>query len=231
MKNTILIWCGYFYSILGNSHNKVFLQRNKGQLFILLGNSYIIYQVQWPFQLFPSENFSFPMAPTLFTVLHRCPNCCFVLCSWWSQFRGLPRCWPWQPPKAGVYQLALGTDFTALGTALAVVLFAFMKHLPPSFDPQMLPAELNAILPSSKVPQTVSAQVASFHSDIVNSWQKSTWEIPWTEEPGTLTVHGVATESDATKSLPAICAHVSDTHCLGSQSLGSHSGSSWMVLI
>ena len=67
------------------------------------------------------------------------------------------------------------------------------------------------------------------HSQFLTEKQ-STWETPWTEEPGTLTVHVVATESGATKSLPAICAHGSDTHCLGSQSLGSHSGYSWMVL-
>ena len=48
--------------------------------------------------------------------------------------------------------------------------------------------------------------------------KQGTWEIPWTEEAGALTVYGVATESDATEWLAAVCAH------------GSHFGSSWMVL-
>ena len=46
------------------------------------------------------------------------------------------------------------------------------------------------------------------------------WKIPWTEEPGGVTVHGVAKESDTTEHTART--HASTASCLGSPPTGSH---------
>ena len=130
MQNVILLWCGRFYTVLGNSHNKFFLQWNEGQLSILLSNIYIIYQVQWPFETFPLWEFQF-LNGTNILYLKFCTGVWIVVALSWALggigIEACHRAGPWEPPKAGIYRLALGTDFIALGTATACGAFCLSE--------------------------------------------------------------------------------------------------------
>ena len=172
-RHTDLMWT-LFYTVLGNSHNKFFLQWNEGQLSILLSNIYIIYQVQWPFETFPLWEFQF-LSGTNILYSKFCTGVWIVVALSWALggigVEACHRAGPWEPPKAGIYRLALGTDFIALGTATACGAFCLSET---SSTIACSTGSLQKLFYRlQRFHRQQSAKIASFHSDMVSSWQKN----------------------------------------------------------